>query len=230
MGRAARACLSGSLGHGACPTQLAVGTRTMLGGVLKETLREHINKALEPQNGTLGRGCPQPHRGAGGKSPTRGWGCTERDLVAGGSGEGSGDPGPGDKRGDKVPRKKEMETPVWGSFPCGTRIPLLPGGPCRGAELSEKYQVAHLGGTGEALKSPTLHAVISASRWSSGMSLRAIQNQDQERAQKQDAGLLRTEIPQYPTGPPILCSHPSINLSSSPALRKQLSPSSPTTA
>lgn len=126
--------------------------------------------------------------------------------------------------------RKKWRPVFGGSFPCGNRVPLLPGGPCRGAELSEKYQVAHFGGTGEALKSPTLPAVISASRWSSGMSLRAIQNQDQERAQKQEAGLLRTEIPQYPTGPPILCSHPSINLSSSPALRKQLSPSSPTTA
>lgn len=93
--------------------------------------------------GTLGRGCPQPHQGAGGKSPTRGWGCTERDLAAGGCGEGSGDPGPGDKRGDKVSRKEENGDPCLGVI--GNRVPLLPGGPCGGAELSEKYPVAHLG-------------------------------------------------------------------------------------
>lgn len=85
----------------------------MLGGVLKETLREDINKAVEPKNGTLGRGCPQPHHGAGGKSPTRGWGCTERDLATGECAEGSGDPGPGDKR-DKVSRQEENGNPFLG--------------------------------------------------------------------------------------------------------------------
>lgn len=71
MGRAARACLSGNLGYGACPTRLIVGTGTMPGGVLKETLRRDISKTLEPKNGILGRDCLRIHQGAGGKSPTR---------------------------------------------------------------------------------------------------------------------------------------------------------------
>lgn len=42
--------------------------------------------------------------------------------------------------------RKKWRPLFGGSFPCGNRVPLLPGGPCRGAELSEKYQVAHFGG------------------------------------------------------------------------------------
>lgn len=110
MDRAARACLSGSLGHGACPTWLTVGTSTMLGGVLKETLRRDISKVIERKNGTSGRDCPQLHQGACGKSPTR-WGCTERDLAAG---DVVRDSGPGHKRGDKVSRQEENGYPCLG--------------------------------------------------------------------------------------------------------------------
>lgn len=111
MGRAARACLSGSVGRGTCPTWLTVGTGTMRGGVLKETLRRDTSKVLEPKNSTLGRDGPKPHQGAGGKSRTKGWGYTERDLAAR---DVVRDCGPGDKRGDKVSRQEENGYPCSG--------------------------------------------------------------------------------------------------------------------
>lgn len=114
--------------------------------------------------------------------------------------------------------RKKMEILVWGSFPCGNRVPLLPGGPCGGAEFSEKYQMAHFG------VQERLHPACSYS--SQQVELRNVPKGHPEpgprvRSETGSWALANKDSPISNGTPPILCSNPSINLSSSPTLRKR---------
>lgn len=117
----------------------------------------------------------------------------------------------------------------------GIASPCLPGDHVkRVMKHRESFQVAYFQGTGVVLEDPILHAAITASRWGSGMSLRATQNKLRtkslraEHAQKQEAG-----IPHHPTGLPTFCSSPPISLAWDLLIRIPQNPAvtiTPTTA
>lgn len=128
-----------------------MGIISVLGGVLKgNTQKRHQQgpgtRDWHPRKGLL----PSPP-GAGWKSPTRGEGVHREGAGSRGCDEGSGDPGPGDKRGYKIFGKEEngwMSQVRGGHFPIGIGYPCFSGNHAERSTLPEKaFQVPCFGVT-----------------------------------------------------------------------------------